>query len=116
MKRSTPSAVCTACGGDANPAELKLKIESVDRKLKVATVIDLSQSDESEDQDLLPLEWVQGVVVAQMYRDDTMPQGMVAPYQIQLDEDGCLIWARELSTRVSAFRGVSATRSFHLDP
>ncbi len=62
MKRSTPSAVCTACGGDANPAELKLKIESVDRKLKVATVIDLSQSDESEDQDLLPLEWVQGVV------------------------------------------------------
>ena len=28
-----------------------------------------------------------------MYRDDNMPAGMVAPYQIQLDEDDSLIWA-----------------------
>ena len=30
-------------------------------------------------------EWTRGKVVALMYRDDQMPQGMVAPYQVQLD-------------------------------
>ena len=38
--------------------------------------------------------WSSGTVVALMYRDDRMPPGMVAPYQIELDEDGAgLIWA-----------------------
>ena len=35
-----------------------------------------------------------GVVVAHMYRDDGMPPGMVAPYQVKLD-DGTLIFAPE---------------------
>ena len=38
-------------------------------------------------------DWTPGTVVAHMYRDDNMPAGMVAPYQIQLDEDDSLIWA-----------------------
>jgi hypothetical protein len=38
-------------------------------------------------------EWADGVVVAHNYRDEHMAPGQVAPYQIQLDEDGGLIWA-----------------------
>ena len=34
-----------------------------------------------------------GTVVAHNYHDDTMPPGLVAPYQVRLDEDGGLIWA-----------------------
>ena len=30
-------------------------------------------------------EWTRGKVVALMYRDDQMPQGMVAPYQVHLE-------------------------------
>lgn len=30
-------------------------------------------------------EWTRGKVVALMYRDDQMPQGVLAPYQVQLD-------------------------------
>ena len=37
-------------------------------------------------------EWTPGTVVALNYRDDQMPQGLVAPYQIDLD-NGRLIWA-----------------------
>jgi G3E family GTPase len=37
-------------------------------------------------------EWKPGKVVALMYRDEFMPPGMVAPYQVQLD-DGNLIYA-----------------------
>ena len=36
--------------------------------------------------------WSPGRVVALMYRDDGMPSGMVAPYQVQLD-NGDLIYA-----------------------
>merc|ERR1719378_74010 len=36
--------------------------------------------------------WQTGKVVALMYRDDMMPPGMVAPYQVQLD-NGTLIFA-----------------------
>ena len=36
-------------------------------------------------------EWVTGTVVAHFYRDENMPQGMVAPYQIRLDDDDGLI-------------------------
>jgi len=36
--------------------------------------------------------WKQGKVVALMYRDDYMPPGMVAPYQVQIDGGG-LIYA-----------------------
>ena len=36
--------------------------------------------------------WSKGQVVAIMYRDDSMPQGMVAPYQVKLDGGG-LIYA-----------------------
>ena len=38
-------------------------------------------------------EWLTGTIVALFYRDDNMPQGMVAPYQIRVDADGGLIWA-----------------------
>jgi len=40
-----------------------------------------------------PREWSKGKVVATMYRDDSMDPGMVAPYQVKLDEDGDLIYA-----------------------
>ena len=29
--------------------------------------------------------WAKGTVVAHMYRDEHMPPGMVAPYQVKLD-------------------------------
>ena len=38
-------------------------------------------------------DWAPGVIVAHLYRDENMPQGVVAPYQIRLDEDDDLIWA-----------------------
>ena len=39
-------------------------------------------------------EWEKGVIVAQLYRDETMPQGMLAPYQIHLhDDEESLIFA-----------------------
>ena len=38
--------------------------------------------------------WVAGVVAGRMYRDDFMPPGMVAPYQIEL-HNGTMIWAPE---------------------
>jgi len=38
--------------------------------------------------------WVAGVIAGRAYRDDFMPPGLVAPYQITL-RDGTLIWAPE---------------------
>ena len=38
-------------------------------------------------------EWAAGEVVVLMYRDDAMPPGQVAPYQVRLHRDSCLIWA-----------------------
>ena len=38
--------------------------------------------------------WVAGVVVARMFRDDFMPPGLVAPYQVELN-DGTFVWAPE---------------------
>ena len=37
--------------------------------------------------------WHRGTVVALVYRDDAMPEGMVAPYQIRLEHNDELIWA-----------------------
>ena len=37
--------------------------------------------------------WSPGTVVALLYRDDNMAPGMVAPYQIQLEGSGNLIFA-----------------------
>merc|ERR1712192_182146 len=37
-------------------------------------------------------KWSHGVVVKQLYREDFMPPGMVAPYQVKLD-NGDLIYA-----------------------
>ena len=40
--------------------------------------------------------WSPGTVVALLYRDDYMPPGLVAPYQIKLDseeDDNDYIWA-----------------------
>ena len=37
-------------------------------------------------------EWSKGTIVALFYRDEGMPPGMTAPYQVQLD-DGRLIYA-----------------------
>jgi len=36
--------------------------------------------------------WERGAVVSQMYREDHMPPGMVAPYQVKLDT-GDIIYA-----------------------
>ena len=45
--------------------------------------------------------WSSGTVVALMYRDDRMPPGVVAPYQIHLDdEEAGLIWAPKDDERV----------------
>jgi G3E family GTPase len=38
--------------------------------------------------------WVAGVVVGRMFRDDFMPPGLVAPYQVELN-DGTFVWAPE---------------------
>ena len=38
--------------------------------------------------------WQKGTVVQQMYRDEFMPPGMIAPYQVKLN-DGGLIYAPE---------------------
>ena len=38
--------------------------------------------------------WVDGNVIGRMYRDDYMPAGVVAPYQVKLN-DGTMIWAPE---------------------
>ena len=37
--------------------------------------------------------WARGTVAALMYRDDNTPPGMVAPYQIKLDDGDHMIWA-----------------------
>jgi len=34
--------------------------------------------------------WKVGEVVALMYRDDYMPPGVVAPYQVKLDDGNCI--------------------------
>ena len=37
-------------------------------------------------------EWARGVVVSHLFRTDDMPEGVVAPYQVELaDGSGC-IW------------------------
>ena len=38
-------------------------------------------------------DWTKGKVVARLYRDSTMPPGMVAPYQVKLESNGSLIYA-----------------------
>ena len=38
-------------------------------------------------------EWALGEIVALMYRDDSMPPGQIAPYQIKTEHDGELIFA-----------------------
>ena len=38
--------------------------------------------------------WVDGNVIGRMYRDNYMPAGVVAPYQVKLN-DGTMIWAPE---------------------
>ena len=37
--------------------------------------------------------WSKGEIVALMYRDEYMPPGMVAPYQVKLASNGSLIYA-----------------------
>merc|ERR1712187_58465 len=37
--------------------------------------------------------WSEGKVVALMYRNENMPPGVVAPYQVKLDDDDNLIYA-----------------------
>ena len=50
--------------------------------------------------------WSPGKVVALMYRDDGMPSGMVAPYQVQLD-NGDLIYAPAVGRVVARAEGDS---------
>ena len=56
-----------------------------------------------------PRGWTKARVVDQLYRDDSMPPGLVAPYQLRLEEagaqDGALIYAPEDTREV-----VRATR------
>jgi len=39
--------------------------------------------------------WAKGIVVDLLYRDDSMPPGLIAPYQLRLDTDESLIYAPE---------------------
>jgi len=84
-------------GKNLNKAELKASFEAClandgnqDKKLKQLrfAVGDTVECKTGRD------KWSKGKVVVLMYRDDTMPPGMVAPYQVQLD-GGDLIYAPE---------------------
>ena len=78
-------AKALAAGFDAclaTPKNLKRKAEGL--RFPIGEKVECNTGDDG---------WAPGVVVAHMYRDSQMPEGMVAPYQVQLDEDGCLIWA-----------------------
>ena len=44
--------------------------------------------------------WAKGTVVDLLYREDSMPPGLVAPYQLRLEEDDALIFAPEDSNEV----------------
>ena len=44
--------------------------------------------------------WIKGDVVDLLYRDDSMPPGLVAPYRVHLEESGSLIFAPEDSDEV----------------
>lgn len=39
--------------------------------------------------------WASGTIIALMYSDATMPPGLVAPYQVRLDNNGKLVYAPE---------------------
>ena len=55
--------------------------------------------------------WCEGEVTSLLYRDDSMPPGMVVPYQVQLD-DGPLIYVTSDSGRsIRSPRGTSRTHS-----
>ena len=54
--------------------------------------------------------WVPGKVTAHLYRDNFMPPGVTAPYQIQLD-DGKAIWAPEDDDRFIRARGAKKART-----
>lgn len=45
-------------------------------------------------------KWTCGTIVALEYRDSQMPSGMVAPYQVELDDDEGLIYAPKDDDRV----------------
>merc|ERR1740121_1087124 len=66
----------------ATPENLKKRIEAL--RFDIGDKVLCNTGDD---------EWTSGTIVAHMYRDDLMPPGMVAPYQIMLDDDGGLIWA-----------------------
>ena len=61
-------------------------------------------------------QWIPGVVVALLYRDDcgNMQEGQVAPYQVKLDDaEGSLIWPphdsdQVIRTRRGAEQAISA--------
>ena len=58
-----------------------------------------------------PDEWGDGTVVARMFRDESMPPGLVAPYQVQLHaEGGRLIWAPSDCDSVICRRGSGRTQ------
>jgi len=65
----------------ATPENLRRRVEAL--RFAIGDKVECNTDD----------EWASGTVVAHMYRDDLMPPGMVAPYQIMLDNDGGLIWA-----------------------
>ena len=42
--------------------------------------------------------WLSGTVVGQLVRDDDTPQGLVAPYQVQLDDDRVIVVRKDCSS------------------
>lgn len=67
----------------ASPENSRSKIEKLRFGLRQRVECQLGDGD-----------WVSGEVVQLLYRDDCMPPGLVAPYQVKLD-DGKLIYAPE---------------------
>jgi hypothetical protein len=54
--------------------------------------------------------WSNATVVDLLYRDETMPPGLVAPYQLRLEEDGAPIFAPEDSREVVRARRLERLR------
>lgn len=57
-----------------------------------------------------PSGWSEATVVGRLYRDEGMPPGLVAPYQLRLEEHGTLIYAPEDSREVIRARRLERLR------
>lgn len=79
LNRNELEAAFRACL--ATPEKKKAKLEAL--RFKVGDAVSCNTGKK---------EWIAGKIVAQMYREEGMPSGVVAPYQVLLD-NGDLIFA-----------------------